>query len=187
MSLMDKMMEFMAGKMSKEDKQQMMDRMMKEFFTGMTVEDKKKMMAEMMPKMMEGINMKDMMPQMMVAMMGGGQSGQGWMSRMMGMMSGKQRQSEQDEGKKDDASQQTGTKPASANTEFCHGHGMRPQMMLEMMPHCLEMMLPCIPRESRTEFILKMFSVLLEKGTAGMSDKEKQECADKIADKLKTI
>ena len=52
MAMMDKMMGFMMGRMSKEDKQ--------------------KMMEEMMPKMMEGVNMMEMMPKMM-GMMGGGE------------------------------------------------------------------------------------------------------------------
>ncbi len=44
--MMDRMMEFMMGRMSKEE---MMGRMMDKFFADMTVDDKKKMMAEMMP------------------------------------------------------------------------------------------------------------------------------------------
>ncbi len=69
MGIMDNMMEFMTGRMSKEEKEQMMNKMMEKFFADMTVEDKQKMMNEMMPKMMEGINMAEMMPQMMMRMM----------------------------------------------------------------------------------------------------------------------
>ncbi len=50
MSMMDKMMEFMMGRMSKEEKEAMMGRMMDKFFADMISEDKQKMMAEMMPK-----------------------------------------------------------------------------------------------------------------------------------------
>ena len=46
MSLTDKMMDYMLGKMSKEEKQAMMD------------------------KMMEGVNMMEIMPKMMTSMMG---------------------------------------------------------------------------------------------------------------------
>lgn len=63
MSMADKMMEFMMGEMSKEDKEEMMDK----FFADMTADDKRKMMAQMM---------EQMMPKMMDAM-----------SVMMGMMS----------------------------------------------------------------------------------------------------
>ena len=69
---MDEMMEAMIGSMSKEDKQAMMAKMMEKFFAGMTAEDKQRMMEQMMPKMMEGINMAEMMPRMMMGMMGHG-------------------------------------------------------------------------------------------------------------------
>jgi len=69
MSMMDRMMGFMMGRMSKEEKEAMMGRMMDKFFADMTSEDKQKMMMEMMPKMM-------------MSMMGGGEGKGG----MMGMM-----------------------------------------------------------------------------------------------------
>lgn len=37
---------------------------------------------------------------------------------------------------------------------------MMPQMMMEMMPHCLEMMLPKLSKEDRSNFVLKMASIL---------------------------
>ena len=70
---MDKMMESMMGGMSKEEKQEMMGKMMGKFFADMTAEDRQKMMEQMMPKMMEGINMMDMMPKMIMGMMSGGE------------------------------------------------------------------------------------------------------------------
>ena len=69
MGIMDKMMGFMVGRMSREEKEKMIGKMMDKFFGDMTVEEKKKMVAEMMPKMMEGINMMEMMPKMMTEMM----------------------------------------------------------------------------------------------------------------------
>ncbi len=69
MGMMEKMMDFMMGKMSKKEKEDMMSKMMDKFFADMTVEDKQKMMEEMMPKMMEGVNMMEMMPKMMMSMM----------------------------------------------------------------------------------------------------------------------
>jgi hypothetical protein len=70
MGMKDKMMDFMMGKMSKEDKEEMMDKMMEKFFADFSPEEKQKMMEEMMPKMMEGVNMMEMMPKMMMSMMG---------------------------------------------------------------------------------------------------------------------
>ena len=78
MGMMEEMMESVIGRMSKEDKQEMMGKMMEKFFADMTVEDKQRMMEQTMPKMMEGVNMMEMMPRMMM----GGDSG-----GMMGMMS----------------------------------------------------------------------------------------------------
>ena len=83
MSMMDRMMGLMMGRMSKEEKAAMMDGMMDKFFADMTADDKSKLMTEMMPKMMEGVNMMEMMPQMMMGMMGG-EGGEGGMMSMMG-------------------------------------------------------------------------------------------------------
>jgi hypothetical protein len=156
MSMMDKMMEFMMGRMSKEEKEEMMSRMMDKFFADMTAEDKQKMMAEMMPKMMEGINMMEMMPQMMMGMMGGEGAG-----GMMGMMS----------------------KMTSGGKEM--EMPMMPQMMMEMMPRCLSVMLPNIPKEKRIEFILKMVTTLMEEGRSGLSEEEIKEFIQKVIEKVK--
>ena len=61
MSVMDKMMQGMMGRMSKEEKEAMMSKMMDKFLGDMTSEDKQKMMSEMMPKMMTNMmgNSKD--------------------------------------------------------------------------------------------------------------------------------
>jgi hypothetical protein len=37
---------------------------------------------------------------------------------------------------------------------------MMPQMMMKMMPHCLEMLLPKLSKEDRNKFALKMASIL---------------------------
>jgi hypothetical protein len=158
MSMMEKMMEFMMGRMSKEEKDAMMNQMMDKFFADMTSEDKKKMMAEMMPKMMEGVNMMEMMPQMMMSMMGGeSENGMmGMMSKMMG--GGKEMQMP-----------------------------MMPQMMMEMMPQCLSIMLPHIPKDDRIAFVLTMVTTLMEKGSDGFAKEERMEFLGKIADIIKTL
>ena len=102
MGPMNRVIEAMISRMSKEDKQQMMNNLTDKFLAGMTDEDKQKMMndmmskflasttfgerqnmmAEMMPRMMEGVSMTVIMPQIMAAMMRGGQQ-QGNMMSMM--------------------------------------------------------------------------------------------------------
>jgi hypothetical protein len=142
---MDEMMEAMIGSMSKEDKQEMMAKMMEKFFAGMTAEDKQSMMEQMMPKMMEGINMAEMMPRMMMGMMGHGGRPRSTPPRP----------------------------PHPTGGRHPDGPPMMGHMMTQMMPSCVDMMLPGMPKEERTEFVLDMISRLMEKGTAGMSEEEK--------------
>ena len=131
------MMESMMGGMSKEEREEMMGKMMEKFFAGMTAEDKQRMMEQMMPKMMEGVNMMDMMPRM-----------------MMGMM--------------------------------CRDEKTEMPIMPQMMPYCLGMVLPSMPKEKRVDFVLKMVTSLVEQGCAGMSDEEKADFVAKIVEKVKT-
>jgi hypothetical protein len=49
------------------------------------------------------------------------------------------------------------------------------EMMAHMMPQCCTMMLPHMSQEARTGFVLNMVDVLLEQGTAGLSDEEKED------------
>ncbi len=53
MGMMDKMMEFMMGRMSKETKENMMEEMMPKMMEGMGSGDMMETMHEMMPRMME--------------------------------------------------------------------------------------------------------------------------------------
>lgn len=68
--------------------------------------------------------------------------------------------------------------------EFC-GQGKMAEMMVEMMPHCLSMLLPSVPKEKRTDFVVQMVGVLLEQGSAGMSEAERREFVAKIAETVK--
>jgi len=155
MSGMDEMMGAMMGSMSKEERQDMMGTMMEKFFADMTVEDKQKMMEQMMPKMMEGVNMMEMMPKMMMGMMGGSEGGGGMMGMMSQMMGGQ------------------GT-----------GVTMMPHMMTQMMPNCLNAMLPSLPKEERVGFVLNMITTLMEQGSVGMSEEEKNEFIAKILERV---
>ena len=156
---MDDMMEAMIGSMSKEDKQAMMARMMEKFFAGMTAEDKQSMMEQMMPKMMEGINMAEMMPRMMMGMMGhSGRPGQR-------------------------------TPRAKHSTGGPHPDGppMMGHMMTQMMPGCVDMMLPGLPKEERTEFVLQMIGTLMEKGTVGMSEEEQSSLVARALERITSL
>ena len=115
MGMKDKFFEGMLNQMSADEKKAMMGEMMDKFFAGMTAEDKQRMMEQMMPKMMEGINMAEMMPRMMMGMMG---------------HRGKQ-----------------GPKPAGAPHAMGGHHPpdgppMMGHMMTQMMPGCVDMMMP---------------------------------------------
>ena len=39
-----------------------------------------------------------------------------------------------------------------------------PEMMMAMMPQCLELMVENLPEEKRKDFVLKIMEILLEKG-----------------------
>ena len=158
MSMMEKMMAFMMGRMSKEDKDEMMDKMMGEFFAGMTAEDKQDMMATMMPKMMEGMNFMEMMPRMMMGMMGGGEAD----CCAPGAT-----------GKADESAQRG---PAE----------MMPMMMQKMMPHCVEMMVPRMPHKERAEFVVKMMGTLAEQGSTGLSETEKADLSVRANEALQS-
>jgi len=156
MGMMERMMDFMMGRMSEGEKKEMMNQMMDNFFAEMTVEDKKEMMAEMMPRMMEGINMMEMMPKMMMGMMGGEEGGD-----MMGIMSNMM--------------------PGGKEMRI----PMMPAMMMEMMPQCLTMIFPNMPEEKRIDFILKMVGTLMEQGRVGLSKEEERAFTEKVVGKVK--
>jgi glutamine synthetase adenylyltransferase len=156
LKFVEKMMGFMMDRTSKEEKQEMMAEMMERFFSSMTTEDKQNMMQAMMPQMMEGVNMMEMMPQMMMGMMGG-EKGERCMEMMSKMTGG--------------------------------GQGMEMsgmlQMMMEMMPHCLTMMLPHVPKDKRMDFTLNMIATLMEQSCTDMSEEEKQQFVAQVMEKVR--
>ena len=131
--------------MKKDERRKMMKSMMEQIFGGMGAEEKKEMCATMMGKMTEGLDMKEMMPKMMMGMMSGG-AGNG-ADKMHDMM--------------------------SKMTQGGHEQQMQqmPEMMLKtMMPHCIGMMLPAIDPDKRGEIAAALLSTIVEKGSIGMSD-----------------
>ena len=134
-----------SASMNPSDRQAMMKSMMEGFFGGMDADEKKEMFATMMGKMTEGIDMKQMMPKMLMGMMSGGAGdGPGKMQDMMSRM------------------MQGGHEQQMAQM---------PEMMLKtMMPHCIGMMLPAIDPEKRGEIAAGILSAIVEKGSVGLSD-----------------
>ena len=68
------------------------------------------------------------------------------------------------------------------------GQGMEmagmPQMMMHMMPHCLEMMLPQVAKDQRKEFTLQMVATLMEHCCGDMSEEEKQDFMAQVMEKV---
>lgn len=158
MNLMDTMMEFMIGRMDKAEKEAMMDRMMDKMLADFTVEEKQKLIETMMPKMMEGVNLMEIMPKMMMQMMNGGDSKMGGMGDMSVMMQG-----------------------TGSGTDM----PIMPKMMTTMMPECLNVMLPYVPTENRTDFAARIVATLMEKSSEGMSEEEENEFMEKIQELVK--
>ncbi len=149
-----------------------MEAMMGTMMNRMSKEDKEAMMEKMMTKFFEGMTkedkqkmMQEMMPKMMEGMtmmdMMSGMMGGGQQEGMMGMMSGMM-------------------------GEDCAAGNMPPmaQMMTQMMPHCIEVMLPQMPKESRIDFALKLVKSLIDNGANGMTTEEKKEYLKKIAEAI---
>ena len=145
--------------MNKDERQAMMKSMMEQFFSGMGAEEKKDMCATMMGKMTEGLDMKEMMPKMMMGMMSGGAGdGPGKMQDMMAKM------------------KQGGHEQQMAQM---------PEMMLRsMMPHCIGMMLPAVEPDKRGEVAAAILSAIVEKGSVGMSDQQMRSFVDALDEVL---
>lgn len=133
--------------MDKDERQAMMKSMIEQFFAGMGADEKKEMCATTMGKLTEGLDMKEMMPKM-----------------MMGMMSGA-------------AGERPAKMHETMAKKMQGGHEQQmvqmPEMMLkQMMPHCIGMMLPTIQPEKRSEVAAAILSAIVEKGASGMTDEQ---------------
>ncbi len=144
----------------KGDRQAMMHSMMEQFFAGMGADEKKEMCATMMGKLTEGLDMKEMMPKMMMGMMSGAAGeGPGKMQDMMSKMT------------------QGGPEQHMAQM---------PEMMLKMMmPHCIGMMLPAIEPDKRGDAAAAIVSAIVDKGTAGMSADQAKAFHTALKDAMK--
>ena len=63
--------------------------------------------------------------------------------------------------------------------------GEMPQIMADLMPKCLETLLPKLSKRERVELAIQIVSVLVDKGSVRMSEEEKNEFVFKILDKIK--
>lgn len=131
--------------MNEGERHAMMQSMMEQCFGGMGMEEKKQMLVTMMGKMTEGLDMKQMMPRMMMGLMSGGagEGSEGMQGTMEKMMRGGPEQ---------------------------HMSQMPEMMLKTMMPHCIGMMLPAIDPDKRGEVAAAILSALVEKGSIGLSD-----------------
>jgi hypothetical protein len=119
-------------------------------------------MSKMMEKFLSGMTAEDkqkmmeqMMPKMMMGMMGANSGG-----TPMGMMS-----------------QMMGGGQAT-------GMPMMGSMMTQMMPQCISTMLPGLPKEERVDFVLKMISTLLDRASADMSEKERNDLVARALERI---
>ena len=145
--------------MSEDSPQAKMHSMMEQCCSEMSAGDKKEMFAAMMGKMSEDLDMKEMMPEMMMGMMCGGEGeAAGKTQDMMSKM------------------KQGG--PAMQKSHM-------PEMMLKtMMPHCIGMTLPKIDPEKRGELGAAVLSAIVESGSAGMSDEQTQRFVETLGEAL---
>ena len=54
----------------------------------------------------------------------------------------------------------------------------------QMVPYCLTMILPNVPKEKRVDFALDTIDSLVEQGSAGMSSEEKADFVAKIVERV---
>ena len=64
------------------------------------------------------------------------------------------------------------------------GTPMMGNMMTQMMPQCVSTMLPGLPKEERVDFVLKMISTLLDRASADMSEKEKNDLVARALERI---
>lgn len=64
--------------------------------------------------------------------------------------------------------------------------GRMPLIMADLMPKCLETLLPGLSKENRVIFVLRMISILIDKGSVRMSDAEREEFIMQVIDQVRT-
>ena len=141
-----------------------MGKMMELMMGKMSQEERRKMMEEMMEKFLAGMTAEDRQKMM---------EGVDMMQMMPKMMTGMMGCGAGDAGMMDMMSKS--------------GEGQREtemSMMMEIMPKCLGMMLPRVPKEKRIDFVSTMITTLMQQGCAGMSEEEKGNFKAKVLGKF---
>jgi len=64
--------------------------------------------------------------------------------------------------------------------------GRMPQIMSELMPKCLETLLPKLSKEDRVGFVLQMISILVDKGSVLMSEEEREEFVLQLVEQVRS-
>ena len=65
------------------------------------------------------------------------------------------------------------------------GHQMQEMMLKTMMPNCIQMMLPSIDAEKRSEVATEIITALVNKGSEGMSDEQRTAFRKTLDEALK--
>ena len=189
MGMMDKMMGIMMGRMSKEEKESMMNNAMDKMMGDMAMEEKQKMMLEMMPKMMEGINMLDMMPRMMLTMM------PRMFDEIKGILAEQGKELDVKELLPKIMAPMMSTMLGGIESEKMVQHKEEmmerifpmadlshkiPERQMEMQPGCIKRLMNNIPFEDRIAYTVKILGIMVEEGTGGMVEEQKQEFRAKL-------
>ena len=171
------------GRMSKEEKESMMNNAMDKMMGDLTEEEKQKMMLEMMPKMMEGINMIDIMPKMMLTMIpkmfqevkdimaeqGKELDVKELLPKIMAPMMSTMLESIESEKMVEHKEEMMERIFPMADL-----HHKIPQRQMEMQPGCIKRLMKNIPFEDRIGYSAKILGIMVEEGTQGMGDEQKQ-------------
>ena len=64
--------------------------------------------------------------------------------------------------------------------------GRMPQIMAELMPKCLETLLPNLSKKERMEFALQLVSIIVDKGTVRMSEEEREDFVSRLEKEIRS-
>ncbi len=172
MSLMDKMMDRMIGKMSPEEKEGMMLKMMPMMMEDVNMSE---VMVKMMPEMLKSMNALDIYNLLKNAVPN--------FLKFVKAIKENMPQTTKDKLRKVsmDMMPLMCEKVMPTMMEDLTMDNVMPNMMKEMMPHTLSHLLPKMPSDVRTDFILRMTKVLDEQGREGLSKKDKENLEAQIA------
>ena len=59
-----------------------------------------------------------------------------------------------------------------------------PHIMADLMPKCLNTLLPKLSKEDRVEFALEMISILVDKGSVRMSEQEREDFVSQLIEQV---